>query len=325
MSDSGGGKRIEAVTAAGLCLLVILGLIALIYVVGLLNGEQSERRQNNPHAYSETAKQKAERACFGAEPKAVFECVVGYVEASEDTAYTEQDLTAQQRAAWGALIAAFAGFASVIVSFVGLYWIKGTLDATRVAADQARIATNAMVDANKIARAANRPIMVFDGYHLENVMPGSSGPNSGASVMFFHPRWINMGTLPAMVTACQVRRTYVNGTPSEDMVNEFRKAENVINGRTGKVITKGERYEGAPFSVIVDQLSIIHTPDAPPEYRNIPKLHPLVAATMKYKVAVGESDEWESERVFGILVGLDEDGWMRQDVSTVHPVITRMT
>ena len=325
MSDSGGGKRFEVVAAAGLCLLAILGLIALIYAVGLLNGEQSERRQNNPHAYSQTAKQKAERACIGAEPKAVFECVVGYVEASEDKAYTEQDLTAQQRAAWGALVAAFAGLASVVVSFVGLYWIKGTLDATRVAADQARIATNAMVDANEIARSANRPIMVFDGYHLETVMPGTSAPNSGAMTMFIHPRWINMGTLPATVTASHVRRTYVNGTPSDDMVNEFRKSENVIHGRTGKVINKGEPYVGPAFSVMVDELSIIHTPDAPHGYRNIPKLHPLVAATLKYKVAVGESDEWESEQVFGIRVNVDEDGWMRQDVSTVHPVITRMT
>jgi len=123
----------------------------------LLNGEQSERRQNYPHSHAETAKQKAERACIGADPNAVFECVISYVEASEETANTEQDLTAQQRAAWGALIAAFAGIASVFVSFIGLYWIKGTLDATRDAANQATIATGAMIRQNRISEAAQRP------------------------------------------------------------------------------------------------------------------------------------------------------------------------
>ena len=130
MPSSDRGKRIEAVTAAGLCILAVFGTLVLLYSVGLLNGEQSERRSNYPHAHSESAKQKAERACIGSDPTAVFECVVSYVEASENTAYTEQDLSAQQRAAWGALVAAFAGLLSVGVSLLGLYWIKGTLDAT---------------------------------------------------------------------------------------------------------------------------------------------------------------------------------------------------
>jgi hypothetical protein len=152
MSGSDRGKRFEALTIAGFCVVAIFGLIALIYTVGLLNGEQTERRQNYPHAHAETAKQKAKRACIGADPNAVFECVIDYVEASEETANTEQDLTAQQRAAWGALIAAFAGLASVVASILGLYWIKGTLDATRDAANQATIATTAMLQQNEIAR-----------------------------------------------------------------------------------------------------------------------------------------------------------------------------
>jgi hypothetical protein len=157
MSDSSGGKRFETLTVTGFCVLAAVASLILIYSVGLLNGEQAERRNSNPHSHSETAKQKAESACVGTNPAAVFECVIGYVEASEDTAYTEQDLTAQQRAAWGALVAAFAGLLSVGISLLGLYWIKGTLDATREAVDQTTVATKAMVRQNELAEAAQRP------------------------------------------------------------------------------------------------------------------------------------------------------------------------
>lgn len=162
MPDSGGSKRFEAVTASGFGALAILGALLLIYFVGALNGEQAERRDNYPHTHSESAKQKAERACVGANATAVFECVVSYVEASENTVYAEQDLTAQQRAAWGSLIAACAGLLSVAVSLLGLYWIKGTLDATRDAVGQTTIATNAMVRQNDLAEAAQRPWVSID-------------------------------------------------------------------------------------------------------------------------------------------------------------------
>lgn len=251
MSDSGDGKRIEVVTA-GFCLLAVLGILALLYAVGLLNGEQSERRQNYPHAHSETAKQKAESACAGTDPNAVFECVVGYVEASEETAYTEQDLTAQQRAAWGTLIAAFAGIISVFVSLLGLYWIKGTLDATRVAANQATIATNAMVRQNDIAQSAldieTRPFVVPDG-QFSHAMGGKTIEDLGKSWIEF--AFINIGKAPAVILRTDIIKDTEFG-PSGDEKN----AASVIAGGK-RHIHNGRSFISGSISKISAEIEYI--------------------------------------------------------------------
>ncbi len=75
---------------------------------------------------------------------------------------TGAELRAQQSSAlatWtGAAVSAF----TLIVTAIGVWFIKNTLDATWKAVEDTTSATQAMIDANKIARSSSRPLMMFD-------------------------------------------------------------------------------------------------------------------------------------------------------------------
>lgn len=161
MSDSDRRKRTEALAVTAFCVVTIFGAIVLMYALGLLNGRESERRQQTPAAYSQSAQADAERACAGAQSDALFECVYERVEASQEQARGEQDLSAQQRAASAALASAVVALLTLIISVIGVWFVKRTLDATLVAVEDNSIATNAMIDANNIAANADRPWIDF--------------------------------------------------------------------------------------------------------------------------------------------------------------------
>ena len=129
-------------------------IVALILASGLgwLDGREAERRYQTPHRHAESAKASAERACAGLEPGAAFECVYEKVEASENTAQTEQDLSAQQRAASSALASAIVALFGLIATIVGVWFVKRTLDATLEAVQDTSEATVAMREANTIAK-----------------------------------------------------------------------------------------------------------------------------------------------------------------------------
>jgi hypothetical protein len=235
MSDSSGGKRFETLTVTGFCVLAAVASLILIYSVGLLNGKQAERRNSNPHSHSETAKQKAESACVGTNPAAVFECVIGYVEASEDTAYTEQDLTAQQRAAWGALVAAFAGLLSVAASVLGLYWIKGTLDATRDVVGESVKATRAMESANQIAMLAQRPWIEI------NVEVESASFKNGFLMVYYNVIFKNSGKTVADFFWPHVQ-AFAHGDNYSIAARTMFDGWKTPQGQSNRVLIPGEEY-----------------------------------------------------------------------------------
>jgi len=131
--------------------------VILVYIFGFINGREAERRQQTPAYYSQAAKTDAERACGGGETAAVFECVYEQVEASQEQARGEQDLSAQQRAATSALVSAALAFLTLVVTAVGVWLVKRTLDATLEAVEDTNIATKAMQRQNEMTAEAQRP------------------------------------------------------------------------------------------------------------------------------------------------------------------------
>lgn len=154
MSDGNRGNRSEALAAAVFGALAVFGAIFLLYALGVLNGRESERREQTPTSYSQAAKTDAHRACAGLERGASFECVYERVEASQEQARGEQDLSAQQRAASAALASAVVALLTLIVTIIGVWFIKRTLDATLEAVEDTSLATVEMGRANEIAREA---------------------------------------------------------------------------------------------------------------------------------------------------------------------------
>ncbi|QKR98704.1 hypothetical protein F9288_02865 [Sphingomonas sp. CL5.1] len=152
-----GNNPHERYFSAGFCVLVILATFVLIYVVGDLNGRQSERRQQESSIHIETAKEQARRTCVGMNLITTIKCVSEIVQASEDHKLDEQDLVAQQRAAWGTMLGSGVAFLALLATIIGLYYVRETLRATLRAVEDTSEATKAMHAANEIAKEASRP------------------------------------------------------------------------------------------------------------------------------------------------------------------------
>lgn len=143
----------QSTIALGLIYAAILfGITILAYVIGSLNGHQSERREQTPAAYSNAAKQDAQRACVGRDGSATFECIYEKVESSQEQARAEQDLSAQQRAADSALASAIIALLTLFTTSLGVWYVKRTLDATLIAVKDTSEATSAMKTGNGIAQ-----------------------------------------------------------------------------------------------------------------------------------------------------------------------------
>ncbi len=171
MSGSDRGKRPEAVVAAIFCAVTIFGAVLLLYVLGVLNGREAERRDQTPVAYGQSAKADAKRVCVGMEASSAFECVYEKVEASHEQASTEQDLSAQQRAATSALASAAIAMLTLIVTGIGVWFVKRTLDATLKAVEDTAKATGAMERQNILAEdASHRQLRAY--LSIENTRIG---------------------------------------------------------------------------------------------------------------------------------------------------------
>ncbi len=203
MSGNDWGKRLTPVAAVGFCLIAIIGAFAIAYVVGALNGKQAYQRHAEPHSHAEAAKEQAKRSCLGTEAATVFECVYDKVEASEETARTEEDLVAQQRAAWAAMVGAGLGFFTMAISAIGLWFIYETLKATRAAVVEANEATDAARQAVEITKDSSqkqlRAYLAISGVEIFFI---------DDTRMRIDVNVVNLGATPAKI-ARVVRRAWV--------------------------------------------------------------------------------------------------------------------
>lgn len=155
---------------------VFIAIILCSVVVGFFSysaGRESEGRDKAPASYSRSAEDDAKRSCVGMEAGAAFKCIYEKVEASQEQARGEQDLTAQQRSAFAAMISAFIAFLTLVATALGVWLVKRTLDATLEAVKDTSEATDAMRKANMIATATQRPIVQL---------------NAESFSMFMHPK-----------------------------------------------------------------------------------------------------------------------------------------
>lgn len=153
MSTSGRSEQSQDLGAFGYFAAIIL---CCVIVGGLAYGlgRENERRYETPASYAKLAKADAQSACTGRAGAAAFECIYEKVEAAQEQARDEQDLIAQQKAANSALISAVVAFATLILTGVGVWYVKQTLEATLEAVEDTGQATRAMQEANSIARQA---------------------------------------------------------------------------------------------------------------------------------------------------------------------------
>jgi hypothetical protein len=161
MSDSSGGKQgrdlgpIGYFSAIILCCIIVGGLTYSL-------GRENQRRNDTPASYAKAAKADAQSACIDSKGAAAFECIYEKVEAAQEQARGEQDLSAQQKAASAALLSALIAFATLILSGFGVWYVKRTLEATLEAVEDTGKATEAMEKQNRIAEdTAKRQLRAY--------------------------------------------------------------------------------------------------------------------------------------------------------------------
>ncbi|WP_156356861.1 hypothetical protein [Sphingomonas sp. Leaf38] len=142
MPRSDRDERASSVAIAGFCGLAVFGALVLIWAIGSLNGKQTEQRQSQPHRHAIAAKAGTDERCAKVNRADLFECVYDSVETAEETARAEQDLTAQQRAAWAGIIAAIIAFVSIPIGIFGLIALLRSLEQTDRSLSEARVAND---------------------------------------------------------------------------------------------------------------------------------------------------------------------------------------
>ncbi len=119
--------------------------VGLAWGMGYLQARETERREQRPTQYAQSAKEDAQSACVNAAPERVVECVYDKIEAGREQAKAEQDLSAQQRAASSGLASAVISAVTLLVSVAGLWALLRTIR-------QGDAGLAAAVDANGITR-----------------------------------------------------------------------------------------------------------------------------------------------------------------------------
>lgn len=236
MPSRGRGHEPATLGAFGYLTAVILCCLIVGYLT-YTSGRQDERRDETPAAYSQAAKEDARRACLGIEGSAAFECIYAKVESSQEQAHNEQDLDAQQRAAFAALVSVIVAFLAFVATVAGVWFVKRTLDATLKAVEDTGEATKAMVRQNEISAlsldALYRPRVhiraygpLVQGEDIRQFQEGDAGPR----VIGLSARVVleNAGKEPIVILQDGVWADIKTGAPQRNPRNDFIKPEGKI-------------------------------------------------------------------------------------------------
>lgn len=160
---------------------------AVLVVIWQISGHYAQRRWNAEHRasqYSESANRRVVSACSGVNGPALIKCVTEEIAASREDERTEYDLKAQQDSASAAFWMAIISFLTLGTTIVALWFVKGTLEATRQAVRDTGEATEAMREANEIAsETAKRQLRAYVGIESISIVDIAMGLKPTAHVV----------------------------------------------------------------------------------------------------------------------------------------------
>lgn len=111
--------------------LIIVGALAQIWQISGIYAERRENAKHRANLYAQSANSRIAQACTGISGPTLAECVLNQVEASREDERAEYELKAQQDSADAAFWMVVLSFAALVATLVALWFVKGTLDATR--------------------------------------------------------------------------------------------------------------------------------------------------------------------------------------------------
>lgn len=168
----------------------------MFFDMGWQSGRNQERTAIETKHYAADTDRRIERECTGPIQATARECIADIIRSERESQRNESDLAAQWQAANWAFWAAIIGGAQFLATLTGLYYIKGTLDATLEAVEDTGKATAAMEKANTIAEKARisseqqlRAYVSIVSIQVSNLLPGQ--------IPKFHVGYTNRGQTAA--------------------------------------------------------------------------------------------------------------------------------
>ncbi len=159
MSGSNRGRKLTVIEAGLICL-TLLGLVALVYVIGNVQGLGVGRDQIAADKYYQHEKSNAIGRCVDRQGPALAKCVAEAVEAAQGKSQAQQDLDAQRDMANAANWLLLATFLTFGVTGWGVYFVKRTLETNVAFFEESVKATEAMQESNRIThRQMRRELM----------------------------------------------------------------------------------------------------------------------------------------------------------------------
>ena len=178
--------------AAVLTLLAAIAISLASWSLGWNRAEIIEQQEAAGTA-GRAAHAEIARACLNSANIDAVECIVQRESAFDQSNPTEREIDAQENSARWALFALILSALGFLISTLTLWFLKGTLDATRAAVKDAGEATEAMRDANRInerdARRSLRPYVWPDQVWFEML-------DNGEPLAHIHMK--NFGQTPAI-------------------------------------------------------------------------------------------------------------------------------
>jgi hypothetical protein len=156
MYDGYGGQR-DTPLGQGLAILVAIILSCLI--VGILTysvGRDSERDRQRAAEYEEYGERREDAFCAGLPGSLLAKCQIEQEQAAREAYQSQRDLDAQRDMALWALAVFVIGSVTAALTLWALWYVRGTLIATREALRDTGEATKAMLRQNELTELAQR-------------------------------------------------------------------------------------------------------------------------------------------------------------------------
>lgn len=141
---------------------VIAGVAIIIFATGRTAGVDVGRNEVSAREHYEAVKNTALAACTDIEPTALRQCVVESTEAAQNKSEARQDLYAQQdMSRWAFWMMIISG-CTLLVTGLGIVWIRATLIETRRAVKAADDAVNVTREIGQTQTRAYLDAVKFD-------------------------------------------------------------------------------------------------------------------------------------------------------------------
>jgi len=140
----------------------LLIAVGIAFLVGFLQAHEVLHRPPALQSRAAMGGLSVEAKCGGLDRKALVTCAKREIRSGQDRVFAEQNLAAQQQAAFASLLSSIAAFLSVAITVIGTAFLYRQISLTREALGEAREATLAMVEQNRIVGMGARPWLTVE-------------------------------------------------------------------------------------------------------------------------------------------------------------------